>query len=71
MPHKPRDATRRMASPAQMARLDAVVQVHDPRPLPFESYRQLMRESRDPLAEHAAWKHQDARRATESADVIH
>jgi hypothetical protein len=44
---KPRGAQGRMASPAQMARLSAVLQVQLPQPISFKAYRAQLRAIRE------------------------
>ena len=46
MTRKARGARGRLASPAQIARLEALLQMDLSQPLPFESYRHMMRSNR-------------------------
>jgi hypothetical protein len=68
MARKPRGAKGRLASPAQMARLRALLQLNPAQPVSFEAYRHMMRSYMNADANletaEAAWKHLEKKRAT-------
>lgn len=61
MPRKARGAKGRLASPTQIARLEALLQCRISQPLTFYSYRHMLRSHNNPDShvdtELAAWEH--------------
>ena len=68
MTRKARGARGRLASPAQIARLEALLKMRISQPVPFESYRHMMRSHMNPESnvdtELAAWEHLEKKDAT-------
>jgi hypothetical protein len=68
MRRKPHGAKGRLASPAQMARLEALLQRQIAQPISFEAYRQMLRAHRHPAAsvdtQLAAWEHLERQQAS-------